>query len=277
MITYEYYFPEETPTPNPTPTTPKSKQYYIFKILRNENGKVDTNSLSQFVKFDNIDDLANYIQKTYGLSEVAIYDSPKYGEIKRENGIVIGWAFANSLEEIYSDNKLHFETMEFESKAKSSKVAEIEDLIDVLQPIADEGNQEALELIETLQDVLDKLDDDNELDELDNNEFKMGGKITKKQEMQNFIDEYLKEYEPFLSIRHKNFHTRMAKRQYNKKLLEQTPERYYDVSFRSPFGAVSTYRLRGKSGQDAFRKYNYTDVQGNRMKFISATLSRNQN
>jgi hypothetical protein len=156
MITYEYYFPEnETPTPNPTPPMPTSKKYYIFKISKNENGKVDINSLSQFVKFDNIDDLANYIEKTYGLSEVAIYDSPNYGEIKRENGSVIGWAFANSLEEIYSDNKLHFETMEFNSKAKSSKVAEIEDLIDVLQPIADEGNQEALELIETLQDVLD--------------------------------------------------------------------------------------------------------------------------
>ena len=105
-------------------------------------------------------------------------------------------------------------------------------------------------------------------------------KITKEQERQNFIDEYLKEnlyeYEPSPKAKQINYYIKMAKKQYNKKLLEQTPERYYDVTFRIPFGAVSTYKLQGKSGQDAFRKYNYTDAKGRRMKFISATLSRNQ-
>ena len=105
-------------------------------------------------------------------------------------------------------------------------------------------------------------------------------KITKKQEKENFINEYLKEnlyaYEPSPSIKLKNYHIRMAKRQYNKKLLEETSERYYDVTFRTPFGATTTYKLMGKNGQHAFSKYNYTDVQGRRMKFISATLSRNQ-
>lgn len=106
-------------------------------------------------------------------------------------------------------------------------------------------------------------------------------KITKKQERENFINEYLKEYlyeyQPSPSIKLKNYHIKMAKRLYNKKVLEQTPERYYNVTFRTPFGAVSTYRLRGKSGYDAFVKNGSNlDIQGNRDKYISATLSRNQ-
>ena len=106
-------------------------------------------------------------------------------------------------------------------------------------------------------------------------------KITKEQERQNFIDEYLKEnlyeYSPSPSIKLKNYYIRMAKRMYNKKMLEETPERYYDVTFRTRFGAINTYKLMGKSGQHAFSKYNYTDIQGHKaMKFISATLSRNQ-
>ena len=105
-------------------------------------------------------------------------------------------------------------------------------------------------------------------------------KVTKKQEKQNFIDEYLKEnlyaYEPSPSIKQKNYYTKLAQWNYNKKLLEETPERYYDVTFSTPFGARNTYKLRGKNGQHAFSKYNYTDVQGRRMKFISATLSKNQ-
>jgi len=106
-------------------------------------------------------------------------------------------------------------------------------------------------------------------------------KITKEQQRENFINEYLKEnlyeYQPSPSIKLKNYHIKMAKRQYNKKLLEETPERYYDVTFRTRFGATNTYKLRGKNGQDAFSKYNYTDIQGHKaMKFISATLSRNQ-
>ena len=107
-------------------------------------------------------------------------------------------------------------------------------------------------------------------------------KITKKQAEQNFIDEYLKEnlyeYSPSPSIKLKNYHIKMAKRLYNKKMLEQTPERYYDVTFRTPFGATPTYRLLGKSGYDAFVKsgYNSLDIQGNRNKYISGTLSKNQ-
>ena len=105
-------------------------------------------------------------------------------------------------------------------------------------------------------------------------------KLTKKQEKENFINEYLKEnlyeYNPSPSMKLINYHTKIAKFKYNKKVLDEIPERYYDVTFRTPFGATSTYKLRGKSGQHAFSKYNYTDVQGNRMKFISATLSKNQ-
>ena len=105
-------------------------------------------------------------------------------------------------------------------------------------------------------------------------------KLTKKQEKENFINEYLKEnvyeYNPSPSMKLINYHTKMAKFKYNQKVLEETPERYYDVTFITPFGATNTYKLIGKSGQDAFSKYNYTGMQGGRMKFISATLSKNQ-
>jgi hypothetical protein len=101
-------------------------------------------------------------------------------------------------------------------------------------------------------------------------------KVTKKQEKQNFIDEYLKEYEPFSSVRQKNYLIKIATRIYNKKMLEDTTERYYDIIYQTPFGATSSRRTKGKSGRDAFNKYNYIDMQGNRNKLVSAKLSRNQ-
>ena len=95
---------------------------------------------------------------------------------------------------------------------------------------------------------------------------------TKKDKKQNFINEYLKEYEPFVTIKHKNFIRKMAVREYNKKILKQTPERFYDVKHKIPFGAIHTYkRVIGKNGYDAFKRFKQ---KGD--KFISATLSSNQ-
>jgi len=90
----------------------EKNSFYIFG--KPENGKP---MLSK--AFTTIEGLATYINKTYGLSEVGIYDSPSYGEIKREAGIVMGWAFANSnrdkaVEELSKKHKLHWDTMKYE-------------------------------------------------------------------------------------------------------------------------------------------------------------------
>jgi hypothetical protein len=91
----------------------EGKSYYIF-------GKSENSKPILSKDFRNIDDLAKYIKKTYGLSEVGIYDSPHYGEIKKEKGIVMGWARANSnrdkaVEELSRRNKLHWDTMNYKS------------------------------------------------------------------------------------------------------------------------------------------------------------------
>jgi len=105
-----------------------------------------------------------------------------------------------------------------------------------------------------------------------------GGGVTKREERQNFIDEYLKENEPIENEKLKKFYIKEATREYNKKILSQTPQRYYNVTFQIPAGKISTYRMKGKSGRDAFSKYVGVniDITGGKIKFISAVLSSNQ-
>ena len=68
------------------------RAYYIFSKSKNTKPYLSK-------KFKTMEDLAEYINKTYGLSKVGVFDDISYGEIKKEGNAIIGWATSDANKE----------------------------------------------------------------------------------------------------------------------------------------------------------------------------------
>ena len=100
------------------------RAYYIFSKSKNTKPYLSK-------KFKTMEDLAEYINKTYGLSKVGVFDDISYGEIKKEGNAIIGWATSDAnkekaVEDLSNKHKLHWETLNYnENNGANKEIAEI--------------------------------------------------------------------------------------------------------------------------------------------------------